>query len=354
METHNQWMERALQLAEYGRGAVSPNPMVGCVIVHEGRIIGEGWHHAYGGPHAEVRAIEDADAKGNSHLLPQATAYVTLEPCSHTGKTPPCADLLVSRRLKKVVICNNDPNPLVSGTGIRRLREAGIGVECDVLQAFGLELNKRFFTAMTLKRPYVILKWAETADGFLGYEAGNPVQISGALSGMRVHKWRTEEDSIMVGYKTALMDNPRLNVRHWEGTNPVRIVTDRHLQLPADLHLMDHSQSSIVVNYHRETEIPADPERYALPSMAYLKIDRQGDEIAQLLEGLHRRKIHSVLVEGGAAVINAFFESGLWDEIRRCQGKLAIGQGVAAPAPRGVFKGSEQIGDDLWTFYNRV
>ncbi|MDR6803276.1 diaminohydroxyphosphoribosylaminopyrimidine deaminase/5-amino-6-(5-phosphoribosylamino)uracil reductase [Dyadobacter sp. BE34] len=354
METHNQWMERALQLAEYGRGAVSPNPMVGCVIVHEDRIIGEGWHRAYGGPHAEVRAIDDADAKGNSHLLPQATAYVTLEPCSHTGKTPPCADLLVSRQLKKVVICNDDPNPLVSGRGIRRMREAGIEVECHVLEARGLELNKRFFTAMTLKRPYVILKWAETADGFLGYETGNPVQISGALSGMRVHQWRTEEDAIMVGYKTALMDNPRLNVRYWAGTNPVRIVTDRRLQLPPQLHLFDNSQSTIVVNYNRETALPADPERYALPSTAYLKIDKEGDEIAQLLEGLHRRKIQSVLVEGGAAVINAFLESGLWDEIRRCQGTLIIGNGVAAPVPRGLFKGSEQIGNDLWTRYNRI
>lgn len=354
METHNQWMERALQLAEYGRGAVSPNPMVGCVIVHEGRIIGEGWHRAYGGPHAEVRAIEDVDARGNSHLLPQATAYVTLEPCSHTGKTPPCADLLVSRQLKKVVICNNDPNPLVSGRGIARLRSAGIEVECNVLEARGLELNKRFFTAMTLKRPYVILKWAETADGFLGYEAGYPVQISGALSGVRVHQWRTEEDAIMVGFKTALMDNPRLNVRHWTGINPVRVVTDKRLQLPAHLHLLDNSQSTIVVNYDRETEIPADPERYALPSTAYLKIDKNGNEIAQLLDGLHRRKIQSVLAEGGTAVINAFLESGLWDEIRRCQGQLTIGKGVAAPVPRGVFKRSEQIGDDLWTFYSRV
>jgi diaminohydroxyphosphoribosylaminopyrimidine deaminase/5-amino-6-(5-phosphoribosylamino)uracil reductase len=354
METHNQWMERALQLAEYGRGQVSPNPMVGCVIVHEGRIIGEGWHRAYGGPHAEVRAIEDADAKGNSHLLPQATAYVTLEPCSHTGKTPPCADLLVSRQLKKVVICNNDPNPLVSGRGIRRLRDAGIDVECDVLQARGLELNKRFFMAMNFKRPYVILKWAETADGFLGRHTGNPVQISGALSNMRVHKWRTEEDSIMVGYKTALMDNPRLNVRHWAGTNPVRVVTDRRLQLPGHLHLLDNSQSTIVVNYDQGTEIPGDPERYALPSTAYLKIDRARDEIAQLLEGLHARKIHSVLVEGGAAVINAFLERGLWDEIRRCQGKLTIGEGVIAPVPRGIFRDSERVGDDLWTFYSRI
>jgi len=260
----------------------------------------------------------------------------------------------VSRRLKKVVICNNDPNPLVSGRGIRRLREAGIEVECNVLEARGLELNKRFFTAMNLGRPYVILKWAETADGFLGRHAGNPVRISGALSNVRVHKWRTEEDSIMVGYKTALMDNPRLNVRHWMGTNPVRIVTDRYLQLPKHLHLLDSSQSTIVVNYDQGTEMPTDPERYALASTAYLKIDREREEIAQLLEALHRRKIHSVLVEGGAAVIHAFFENGQWDEIRRCQGKLTIGEGVIAPTPRGIFRGSEQIGDDLWTFYSRL
>jgi len=171
---------------------------------------------------------------------------------------------------------------------------------------------------------------------------------------MRVHQWRTEEDAIMVGYKTALMDNPRLNVRYWNGTNPVRIVTDRRLQLPRQLHLFDNSQSTIVVNHDRETALPADPERYALPSTAYLKVDKEGDEIAQLLEGLHRRKIQSVLVEGGAAVINAFLESGLWDEIRRCQGTITIGKGVAAPVPRGLFKSSEQIGNDLWTCYNRI
>ncbi|GGM75276.1 riboflavin biosynthesis protein RibD [Dyadobacter beijingensis] len=354
METHDQWMKRALQLAAHGRGKVSPNPMVGCVIVHEGHIIGEGWHRAYGGPHAEVRAIEDADEKGLSHLLPQATAYVTLEPCSHTGKTPPCADLLVSRRLKKVVVCNADPNPLVSGRGITRLRDAGIEVECGMLEAQGLELNKRFFTAMTQRRPYVILKWAETADGFLGYAAGNPVQISGPLSSMRVHQWRTEEDAIMVGYKTALMDNPRLNARHWTGTDPVRIVTDRHLQLPQHLHLFNNLQSTIVVNYDRQTEIPKEPERYAAPSTAYMKVETGENEISQLLQGLYQRKVQSVLVEGGAAVINAFFDAGLWDEIRRCQGALTIGHGVPAPSPKGVFRGSEKIGDDLWTYYSKA
>lgn len=355
METHNQWMQRALQLAAYGRGEVSPNPMVGCVIVHNDTIIGEGWHRAYGGPHAEVRAIEDADEKGNAHLLPEATAYVTLEPCSHTGKTPPCADLLVSRRLKKVVICNTDPNPLVSGRGIRRLQDAGIEVVCDALAAEGLNLNKRFFTAMMLHRPYVILKWAETADGFLGYETGSPMKISGESSDMNVHRWRTEEDAILVGYKTALMDNPRLNVRHWTGKNPVRVVLDRHLQLPQKLHLFDRKQPTIVANYDRETAMPVDPERYAATSaIAYMKLVRGEDEIVSLLNGLYQRKIHSVLVEGGAMIIHAFLESGMWDEIRRCQGPAAIANGVKAPAPRGILKGAAKVQEDLWTYYSRT
>lgn len=351
METHNQWMQRALQLAEYGRGRVSPNPMVGCVIVHDDVIIGEGWHRAYGGPHAEVRAIEDADAKGHAHLLYEATAYVTLEPCSHTGKTPPCADLLVSRKLKKVVICNRDPNPLVSGRGIKRLSDGGVEVECDVMSGAGLELNKRFFKAMNREKPFVILKWAETADGFLGYRDGRPLHISNRISNMHVHRWRSEEDAILVGYQTALTDNPLLNVRHWSGVNPVRVVLDRHRQLPADLHLFDGQQATIVVNYEQDTTIPESPERYSEASVAYMQVSSGSDEIAQLLGGLHTRKIQSVFVEGGAAVINSFLQSGLWDEIRRCQGPSAIGDGVQAPAPRGTLVSSQKIGDDLWTFY---
>ncbi|TLV00525.1 bifunctional diaminohydroxyphosphoribosylaminopyrimidine deaminase/5-amino-6-(5-phosphoribosylamino)uracil reductase RibD [Dyadobacter luticola] len=355
METDIQWMHRALQLAGYGRGNVSPNPMVGCVIVHDGMIIGEGWHRQYGGPHAEVRAIEDTDQKGNAHLLPESTAYVTLEPCSHHGKTPPCADLLISRKIKKVVICNVDPNPLVSGRGIARMLDAGIEVVTGVLEADGLALNKRFFTAMNFQRPYVILKWAETADGFLGNSSGNPVKISGTLSNVRVHKWRTEEDAILVGFKTALNDNPRLNVRLWVGRNPVRIVLDRYLQLPQTHHLLDGTQPTIVVNYQEQTPLPATPERCAETfPVAYMKVEAGYDEIKQLLTGLHERKIQSVFVEGGAAVIQSFLDAGLWDEIRRCQGSIQIREGVVAPVPRGIFRGSEQVENDLWTFYSRT
>ncbi|MCF0038828.1 bifunctional diaminohydroxyphosphoribosylaminopyrimidine deaminase/5-amino-6-(5-phosphoribosylamino)uracil reductase RibD [Dyadobacter fanqingshengii] len=355
MEADIQWMRRALQLAANGLGNVSPNPMVGCVIVHEGSIIGEGWHRQYGGPHAEVWAIHDAESKGNAHLLPEATAYVTLEPCSHTGKTPPCADLIVSKKLKKVIICNSDPNPLVSGRGIARMIDAGIEVKIGLLPSEGLALNKRFFTAMEQKRPYVILKWAETADGFLAHERGEALRISGMLSNMRVHQWRTEEDAILVGYKTALMDNPRLNVRNWEGRDPVRVVLDRHLQLPATLNLFNKIQPTIVVNYLQESSLPDFPERYSGTSdMAYLQVNPGADEIEQMLIGLLARKIQSVFVEGGAAVIHAFLQTGLWDEIRRCQGPVVIGNGVKAPTTTGILRSSEKVEKDLWTYYSRV
>ncbi|WP_221390072.1 bifunctional diaminohydroxyphosphoribosylaminopyrimidine deaminase/5-amino-6-(5-phosphoribosylamino)uracil reductase RibD [Dyadobacter sp. NIV53] len=355
MNSDIQWMQRALQLAEYGRGSVSPNPMVGCVVVHNERIIGEGWHRHYGEPHAEVRAIEDVIKRGNEAFLPESTVYVTLEPCSHTGKTPPCADLLVSKNVKRVVVCNGDPNPLVSGRGIDRLQKAGIDVICNVLGVEGSELNKRFFTSFNQNRPYVILKWAETADGFLGHEDGTPLKISGELSSMRVHKWRSEEDSILVGFKTALMDNPKLNVRHWEGRNPVRVVLDRNLLLPETLHLFDKTQPTIIINYKKETPAPTNPERYAENNeISYIQLNPELEEIGPLLEHLHQRKIQSVFVEGGTAVINAFLESGLWDEIRRCQGQKVIGTGVRAPMPQGILTGSEKVQDDLWTFYKRA
>jgi diaminohydroxyphosphoribosylaminopyrimidine deaminase/5-amino-6-(5-phosphoribosylamino)uracil reductase len=349
-----EWMQRALQLAEYGRGSVSPNPMVGCVITHNDNIIGEGWHRQYGGPHAEVRAVEDVEKGGNAALLPEATVYVTLEPCSHTGKTPPCADLLINKSVKRVVICNTDPNPLVAGSGIQKLINAGIEVCQDVLAEEGLELNKRFFLAINKNRPCIILKWAETADGFLGSANGAPVAISGALSNMRVHKWRSEEDAILVGFNTALVDNPRLNVRNWEGRNPVRIVLDRNGILPQTHHFFDKSQPTLVASYTKETEVPAYPQRYEETfEPGFVKLNPGDDEIEQLLGGLVKRKIHSVFVEGGPAVINSFLKSGFWDEIRRCQSSKMLGEGIKAPAPCGILTRSEKVQEDLWTFYKR-
>ena len=346
------WMQRALQLAEYGRGNVSPNPMVGCVIVHNDQIIGEGWHRQYGGPHAEVRAVEDVEKRNNGHFFSEATAYVTLEPCSHTGKTPPCADLLVSKGVKKVVVCNDDPNPLVSGRGIERLRAAGIEVVCGVLAEEGKKLNRRFFFSFTEKLPYVILKWAETADGYIAAESGRTVQISGMFSSLRVHKWRSEEDAILVGYNTAFNDNPKLDVRHWKGRNPVRIVLDRHLRLPESLHLFDTSQPTFIVNYDRQTDFDNNSGRYfEQVSTSYIKVNPGEDEILQLLQQLSKRGIQSILVEGGAQVLASFLKAGLWNEIRRCQSLKTIGSGVKAPLPEGVLTGSELIQEDLWTYY---
>ncbi|MBU1821406.1 MAG: bifunctional diaminohydroxyphosphoribosylaminopyrimidine deaminase/5-amino-6-(5-phosphoribosylamino)uracil reductase RibD [Bacteroidetes bacterium] len=352
MTTDEFYMQRAFQLAEYGRGNVSPNPMVGCVLVADGRIIGEGWHRQYGGPHAEVMAVRDAIAKSQEALLPSATAYVTLEPCSHYGKTPPCASLLIEKRLQRVVIANDDPNPLVAGRGVAMLRAAGIEVEAGLLAGPGLELNSRFFTFFTKKRPYILLKWAETADGFIAREDGSPVQISNMYSRMRVHQWRAHEDGILVGRQTVLADNPQLNVRHWEGRNPVRIVLDRNLSLPDSLRIFDRSQPTIVYNYHKHTEPAPTLGRYAeAPEVSFGRIVRDHDEVPQILADLHARKIQSVLVEGGARVLEAFISQGLWDEIRRCQGPMRLGAGVKAPAVAGALVKSEEMAGDVWTYY---
>jgi diaminohydroxyphosphoribosylaminopyrimidine deaminase/5-amino-6-(5-phosphoribosylamino)uracil reductase len=260
--------------------------------------------------------------------------------------------LLVSKNVKKVVICNGDPNPLVSGRGISILRAAGIEVVCDVLAEEGLKLNRRFFTSFIKKRPYIILKWAETADGFLAGKDGKPVKISGEFSGMHVHKWRSEEDAILIGYNTAMNDNPKLNVRHWEGRNPVRIVLDRNLQLPDSLNLFDNVQQTIVVNYNKETEPVSIPERYLQNfQTSFLKINPAENEKEEILFKLHKRGIQSILVEGGSKVLSSFLDSGLWDEIRRCQSIKTIGSGIKAPLPMGVLTGSEKVQDDLWSYY---
>jgi diaminohydroxyphosphoribosylaminopyrimidine deaminase/5-amino-6-(5-phosphoribosylamino)uracil reductase len=354
MNTDKHYMKRAFQLAEYGRGSVSPNPMVGCVLVAEGHIIGEGWHRHYGGPHAEVQAVRDAETRGFATLFHSATAYVTLEPCSHYGKTPPCAQLLIDNKIGRVVVANDDPNPLVAGNGLAMLRKAGIAVESGLLAETGQELNRRFFTFFTQKRPYVILKWAESADGFIAAAGGKPVAISNKRSSQRVHQWRSEEDAILVGRQTVHSDNPSLNVRHWSGKNPVRIVLDRHLALPESLRIFDKSQPTILYNYSKQTETGPTPERYA-PSfdVAFTQIKKGDDEITQVLTNLHQRKIQSVLVEGGTTILESFIQAGLWDEIRRCQSPLRLGSGVKAPAARGTLLGSENIDGDLWTYYHR-
>ncbi|AQG79720.1 bifunctional diaminohydroxyphosphoribosylaminopyrimidine deaminase/5-amino-6-(5-phosphoribosylamino)uracil reductase RibD [Spirosoma montaniterrae] len=342
------YMRRALELAALGRGHVSPNPMVGCVIVHDAteRIIGEGWHQRYGEAHAERNAIASV-RPDDLPLLPESTAYVTLEPCSHFGKQPPCADLLVEKRIGRVICCNDDPFPLVAGTGFAKLRAANIPVGVGLLADEGRQLNARFFTAVEKKRPYLILKWAETADGFIGAEGGRPAQISGALAQRLVHRWRAEEDAIMVGTNTARADNPRLNVRLWAGgRNPTRIVFDRNLLLPPNLHLFDGSQPTLVL-YNETYPAPADA-----PNLNYIPI--QSTSVAafnQSIGQLHARRIQSILVEGGTTLLNAFIDSGLWDEMRVFRAPKLLGAGVKAPTVRGQIISRERIGDDELSIY---
>lgn len=341
MTADDVFMRRALDLAPLGLGAVSPNPLVGCVLVSEGSIIGEGWHQRYGEAHAEVNAVNDVLARfGESEaarLLVGATAYVTLEPCSHWGKTPPCADLLVRHRLRRVVVCNDDPNPLVAGRGLQKLRGAGIDVQTGLLAAEGRWLNRRFFTNLEKKRPFVVLKWAESADGFMARPDSGAVQISNALSRQLVHKWRGEEDAILVGTRTARYDNPQLTAREWPGRNPVRVVIDRLLTLPPALRLFDGTVPTLCYTTTEARETGG---------VTFARLAPEGGFLPQLLADLHRRRLGSVLVEGGAATLESFLESGLWDEIRLFRSPASLGMGIAAPRPRGVLASRENLLDD--------
>lgn len=334
------YMQRAFFLAQLGGGSVSPNPMVGAVIVHNDRIIGEGWHKAYGGPHAEVNAI---NAVADKSLLPESTLYVTLEPCNHFGKTPPCSDLVISHKLKKVVVSNLDTNPLVGGEGIRKMRNAGIEVVTGILDAAGRNLNRRFFTYIEKGRPYVILKWAETADGFIARENYSSKWISNALSRQLVHKWRSEEDAVLVGAKTAAHDNPSLNVRDWSGRNPVRVVTDRFLRLPSNLNLFDGTQPTIRYNVLKNEEHP---------NLTLARIDEE-NFLTSMVEDLHKKKIQSLFVEGGTFTLNQFIENNLWDEIRVFKSPATFGKGIPGPKFNGVLTDEENIGGDRLFRYHR-
>ena len=330
-------MQRALQLAEKGHGSVSPNPMVGCVIVHQNQIIGEGWHQNYGQAHAEVNAVA---AVQNKALLAEATAYVTLEPCSHFGKTPPCADLLIKHKLKQVIICNQDPNPLVAGNGILKLQNANIEVISGILETEGRVLNRRFFRMIEQKRPYVILKFAETQDGFMAEPNYQQVAISSAFSKLLVHRWRAEEDAIMIGKNTAKYDNPKLNVREWGGKNPVRVLIDRDLGLDNSLHVFDDSVQTICYNQHKTGTLGKQTQLQV--------IDFEQNCIPQILADLHSRQIQSLLVEGGPTLLQSFIDANLYDEIRILQAPTQLHTGIASPIlPKNLIFESNKIGVDV-------
>lgn len=336
------FMQRALQLARLGAGLVSPNPMVGCVIVHEGKIIGEGWHQKYGEAHAEVNAVS---LVLNKSMLSQSEVYVTLEPCSHFGKTPPCADLLIKHRVKKVYICNQDSNPLVGGKGIEKLRQAGIEVETGLLESEGRGLNKRFFTYIEQKRPFIILKWAESADGFIAKHKYESVQISNLLSRRFVHKMRSEEDAIFVGTNTARHDNPTLNTRFWTGKNAIRVVIDKQLSLSENLLFFDNSQTTICFNYFIDMQIGKN---------VFIKIPKNISLEKFIIEELYQRKVQSVIIEGGTILLQSFINLELYDEAVILKTKKLLGDGITAPKIDITPTLRENLGDnEIYFHYKR-
>ena len=356
MTSHEQYMLRCLELAGKGMGNVLPNPMVGAVIVHDGRIIGEGYHRQYGEAHAEVNAINDVETRRATSLLKESTLYVNLEPCSHFGKTPPCASLIIEKQIPRVFIGNIDPYPKVSGSGIQMLKENGVDVTTGVLEKECAGLNRRFFTFHREKRPYIILKWAQTADGFMDKirEASEaPAQISTAQTKMAVHQLRTQESAIMVGTNTALLDNPHLTVRHWRGRNPLRIAIDRSLKIPENFHLFDGQAPTLIftalpspseswdVGVEGETNINEkqirNEQKLTPPPSgglggAYIRIDFSQNIIPQMLDELYKRRILSLIVEGGSQLLQSFIDSGLYDEMQVEVSPITFGEGVKAPA----------------------
>ncbi len=320
MDFSAEFMRRALTLAAQGGRAVMPNPLVGAVIVHDGVIIGEGFHKVCGGPHAEVEAISSVE---NGNLLTESTLYVTLEPCAHFGRTPPCTDLILASKIPRVVIGCRDPFVQVDGKGIKKLQQAGVSVRSGVLEDECLTLNKRFITAHRQKRPFIILKWAETSDGFIARSDGSSKWISSEISRTLVHQWRAEEMSILVGTATAVFDNPRLTVRHASGQNPLRLVIDRTRTLSPALHLF---------NDEAETWIFNDGIDDCQGSNRFIKCDFSTSITSQILGALYSAGIISVLVEGGSETINSFLSEDLWDEARVFRAPVVFEAGVAAPS----------------------
>ena len=316
-------MQRALELAECGHLHVSPNPKVGCVIVHQNTIIGEGFHTAYGQPHAEVNAI--ASVK-NKELLKKSTLYVTLEPCSHFGKTPPCADLIIEQQIPHVVIAVSDPNQKVCGQGIEKLKKAGCNVETGLLEQEAIELNKRFFCFHRQKRPYIILKYAQTLDGFMDSnqrECKNRESywISNNHLRHKVHHWRAEEDAVFAGANTIIHDNPQLNIRYCSGNNPVRISFFSKM-IDEKLHIFDHSQPSIIFNLEKEEQ---------QGNIHFCKLNDGNNIWQQILSKLYELKIQSLFVEGGQRTLQELINLGFWDEARILVGNKSFGNGLNAP-----------------------
>lgn len=321
--TDQLFMHRCLELALMGAGYVAPNPMVGAVLVHEGRIIGEGYHRRYGQAHAEVNCI-DSVSEADRGLIASSTMYVSLEPCAHFGKTPPCSDLIIRHAIPKVVIGCRDPFPQVNGKGLEKLRNAGIETVVNVLEEECRQLNKRFFTFVQAQRPYIILKWAQTADGKIAAANEGRLFITNDYTNRIVHRWRSEEAAILVGTNTALKDDPSLTNRLWAGKNPVRLLLDLSLRLPGGANLFDGAERTIVFNSVKEEE---------RGKTQFHKIDKNQPVPAQIAEAAYEYGLQSILIEGGAQLLQSFIDAGLWDEARVITNTvLTAGDGISSPS----------------------
>jgi diaminohydroxyphosphoribosylaminopyrimidine deaminase/5-amino-6-(5-phosphoribosylamino)uracil reductase len=334
VKIQEKYIQRCIELAKKGLGTTYPNPLVGSVIVHDGKIIGEGWHRKAGEAHAEVNAIHSVKDKS---LLSKATIYVSLEPCSHFGKTPPCSDLIIHHKIPNVVIGTIDPFAKVSGNGIRKLKEAGINVTVGILEEACNELNKRFFTFHTKKRPYIILKWAETEDGFIAPQTRDeqkPVWITNPYSRQLVHKWRTEEQGILIGTQTVIDDNPSLTARDWKGSHPIRIVLDKKNRTSKESAIFDNSALTILVTEN--------------------EIDFSQNLAEQLSNFLYEKAIQSVIIEGGSQTLQTFIDAQLWDEARVFRGHTHFSSGITAPKITGKIIAEQKIGSDELVIYARL
>lgn len=346
MDTHEVYMHRCLELAKLAAGRVAPNPMVGSVLVYNGQIIGEGFHEMYGGPHAEVNCIQSVKSE-HLHLIAESTLYVSLEPCAHYGKTPPCVNLILEKQIPHVVIGTRDPFKEVNGRGIEKLKAAGVQVTVGVLQEAAQLLNKRFFIFHTMQRPFIVLKWAQSLNQKIAKEDRSRVLISNPISNRLVHKWRSEEVAIMVGRTTAQMDDPALTTRLWPGKSPVRIVLDRTLSLPNNLKLLTDAGTTIVFNTKQDKQDVA---------IRYIQISDYEPYLDQVMQSLYLLNIQSILIEGGATLLNSFIEEGLWDEARVITNNtLFIDNGLAAPALSNALleKQDDLLNDSIHYYINK-
>lgn len=353
MDADEQFMQRCIDLARLGAGYVAPNPMVGSVLVHDGLIVGEGYHRKYGEAHAEVNCVEDARRRfakkpeqGESFesFAGRCTIYVSLEPCAHFGKTPPCADLIIRMKFQKVVVGCRDPFPLVDGKGIEKIRRAGIEVVTGVLESACRELNSRFFTFHQLRRPYIILKYAASADGFIAASADKRSFISNELSNRLVHRWRAEEAAILVGRNTAALDDPSLTTRLWPGKNPVRLVIDPQGRLSPQLKLFTDGQPTIV--FTEKDKKDEGPVRFA-------KLSATDAVVSQVMKAAHNLNLQSLLIEGGSFTLQQFIDAGLWDEARVITGnQVFLEGGTRAPSLiNAAFIREEQAGTDTIRYF---